>query len=180
MPVLSPLISKVAIHMSPQELQPYPLSKTSSGSSMFSILPTTSQRSAETAAEVDEIISPSRSRMSSLRPRRVTFKPTVTVRSIPHFNRYPPAIKKKIWRSPAEIDWNARRNRIEFRAEGCDWRKVVMEDQMHVDVAMGELIHPCHVSNSQQTTMGPPTTSGDAGGMTLFSTRRVQGELILV
>ncbi|CAJ1943245.1 unnamed protein product [Cylindrotheca closterium] len=192
MPLLSPLISKVAIHMSSQELQPYPLSKTSSCASatMFNILrtasTTTSHQTPWTTAEVDESVSPSRNdRVTNLRPRRVTFKPTVTVRSIPHFNRYPQSMKKKIWNSSAEIYWNARRNKIEFKAEGCDWRNVVTEDQMHVDVAMGELIHPCHVSSSstQQHQHEVLEASGAGGGVvrtTLFpTTRKVQGELIL-
>lgn len=186
MPLLSPLVKKLVIHMSPQELQPYPQSSTSSANMdaarMFSVLHTT-HRSPATTAEVDEIISTSRNdRMSSLTPRRVTFKPTVTVRSIPHFNRYPPALKKKIWFSSAEIYWNARRNRIEFQAEGRDWRNAVTEDQMHVDVAMGELVHPCHVSSSQEQQQPVVVAShrGDMlGGVTLFSARKVQGELVL-
>jgi hypothetical protein len=74
----------------------------------------------------------------------VTFKESVTIRTIPHLNRYPPQMKSQIWNSTEELMRMAHRNTIEFRAEGWDWRNVVLEDEMHVNVVNGELIHPCH------------------------------------
>lgn len=169
MPLLSPLISKVIIHMSPQELQPSAPSKIA--------VPSSSQSPATTQV-VCERISSRRAQTATGRIRRVTFKPMVTVRSIPHFNRYPPAMKKKIWNSSAEIYWNAQRNRIEFQAEGCDWRNVVTEDQMHVDVVLGKLVHPCHVSSSQQDPAVASRGGDMLGGGTLFPTRKIHGELV--
>jgi hypothetical protein len=49
----------------------------------------------------------------------------------------------------------AHRNTIEFRAEGWEWRNVLLEDEMYVNVVNGELIHPCHYDHiSVEETKG--------------------------
>ena len=39
----------------------------------------------------------------------------------------------------------SRRNVVEFQAEGWDWRTVVEDEDMYIDVRTGQKLHPCHV-----------------------------------
>merc|ERR1712232_815584 len=48
--------------------------------------------------------------------------------------------RQRIWMGQEEIEINAQRNRMEFLADGCDYRKVTEENRMMR--WKGELIHP--------------------------------------
>eukprot|EP00980_Cylindrotheca_fusiformis_P001592 scaffold363_cov56-Cylindrotheca_fusiformis.AAC.11 len=80
--------------------------------------------------------------------KSVTFKEVVTIRTIPHFARYPQELKRDLWNSSDEIRRMVQRNTIEFRAEGWDWRKVILEDQMRYNIVTGDLVHPAHYQKS--------------------------------
>ena len=44
----------------------------------------------------------------------------------------------------------SRRNVVEFQAEGWDWRTVVEDEDMYIDVRTGQKLHPCHVQYQHQ------------------------------
>lgn len=75
---------------------------------------------------------------------KVQFCQIVSGLEIPSHHQYSDRIKKTIWADRAEINAMVERNILEFEAEGFDWKNVVLDDDMYVDEANGELIHPCH------------------------------------
>ena len=75
---------------------------------------------------------------------KVQFCQIVSGLEIPSRHQYSDRIKKTIWADRAEINAMVERNILEFEAEGFDWKNVVLDDDMYVDEANGELIHPCH------------------------------------
>lgn len=74
---------------------------------------------------------------------RIHFYNKVQVVYIPSRNQYPDSMKSSIWSNMAEIKRNARRNTIEFAAEGWDWRRVCEDEAMYLS-PLGERIHPVH------------------------------------
>ncbi|KAG7353766.1 hypothetical protein IV203_003121 [Nitzschia inconspicua] len=83
----------------------------------------------------------------------VSFYHKVQVMRIPSRKQYPEDIKKSLWASLSEISENARRNSIEYTAEGWDWRTVLEEDDMYVHPRTGEHVHPVHVQREYQKRM---------------------------
>ena len=83
----------------------------------------------------------SQRRSSPTKGRRVSFKASVSVVEIPSHRDYDETIRESLWSNGQEIHENACRNKIEFRAEGWDWRNAVMEDSMF-QMPNGELLHP--------------------------------------
>jgi hypothetical protein len=75
---------------------------------------------------------------------RIQFYSKVQVVYIPSKDQYPESMKATMWSNSAEIRRNARRNTIEFAAEGWDWRTVCEDDAMYVSPD-GQRIHPVHV-----------------------------------
>jgi len=92
------------------------------------------------------LYSPSRSSSKLTTPykNRIRFYNKVSVVRIPSRDQYPESIRKSIWGSMKEISENARRNSIEFAAEGWDWRRATEDHDMYV-APNGERIHPIHV-----------------------------------
>ena len=80
----------------------------------------------------------------SNRRNRIRFHDMVSVMRIPSRYQYPKEMKRRIWSPMAEIRANAKRNSIEFAAEGWDWRQATEDDAMFV-TANGDRIHPVHV-----------------------------------
>eukprot|EP00980_Cylindrotheca_fusiformis_P005597 scaffold1184_cov132-Cylindrotheca_fusiformis.AAC.18 len=93
----------------------------------------------------------SASESSSTSHRRLTFNETVTVCPIPKHQEYSNRIKDHLWNSPEEMMQNARRNSIEFAAEGWDWRNSLEDENMYRCVSTNEKIHPVHVEQMRQT-----------------------------
>lgn len=79
------------------------------------------------------------------RSRSVRFDNSVLVVPIPSRHMYSNRIKKTIWRNGNELRKNADRNRHEYSTEGWDWNKVLEDEDMYVDIATGEKVHPCWV-----------------------------------
>jgi hypothetical protein len=75
--------------------------------------------------------------------RSLQFSSDVLVVSIPSRHEYSNRIKKFLWTGGEEIQENAERNRIEFDAEGWDYRTVLEDDDFLVDSTTWELVHPC-------------------------------------
>lgn len=80
----------------------------------------------------------------SPRSVRVQFNEIVSGMEIPSRHQYSSRIKKTIWSNRDEMHAMVMRNVQEFEAEGFDWKNVVMDQDMYVNEANGELIHPCH------------------------------------
>ena len=87
-------------------------------------------------------------------PSKVQFCQIVSGLEIPSRHQYSDRIKKTIWADRAEINAMVERNILEFEAEGFDWKNVVLDDDMYVDEANGELIHPCHYYDEHNDTGG--------------------------
>jgi len=77
--------------------------------------------------------------------RSVKFNNDITVLPIKSYRDYPISIRRSMWNSLDEIRQNARRNVIEYRAEGNDWRQATEEDRMWYDVSGRDYIHPAHI-----------------------------------
>lgn len=75
----------------------------------------------------------------------VRFDSNVLVVPIPSRHAYSDRIKKAFWRDGNELRDIADRNRYEFASEGYDWNQVLEDEDMYVDAATGELVHPCWV-----------------------------------
>ena len=75
----------------------------------------------------------------------VRFDNNVLVVPIPSRHAYSNRIKKAFWRDGSELRDIADRNRYEFASEGYDWNQVLEDEDMYVDAATGELVHPCWV-----------------------------------
>jgi hypothetical protein len=72
--------------------------------------------------------------------KKVHFYEKNTVIEIPNKGDYSDSTRKNLWTSFREIKTNAKRNRVEFQADGCDWRKCKEESEMLFQ--NGKLIHP--------------------------------------
>ena len=75
----------------------------------------------------------------------VRFNTVVSGVKIPSRNQYSRRIKQTLWRDRYELSQMIERNTTEFHSENYDWKQVVLEDQMYVDLTSGEKVHPCHV-----------------------------------
>lgn len=71
----------------------------------------------------------------------VHFHTTVSGVIIPRASDYPLTIRQKIWASFEEIQANANRNIIEFRADNWDWKMATEENCMVLE-SLGKLVHP--------------------------------------
>lgn len=83
------------------------------------------------------------------KPTSIKFHDSVSVVAIPMRKEYSPRIRKDLWGDRSESVANAKRNAIEFAAEGWDWRTVKEEDEMAVG-RNGERIHPIHLYQQQR------------------------------
>jgi hypothetical protein len=81
---------------------------------------------------------------------KVSFFHKVQVLRIPSRKHYPEDMKKNLWASLSEITENAKRNSIEYTAEGWDWRTVLEEKDMYRHPRTGEYVHPIHVHREYQ------------------------------
>jgi hypothetical protein len=75
----------------------------------------------------------------------ISFQETVSVRLIPNRSAYSAQLKSCLWSDRREIQTNAARNRVEFAAEGFDWKNVTEDDAMYINDA-GERVHPIDLS----------------------------------
>lgn len=78
----------------------------------------------------------------------VRFDDDVLVVPIPSRSAYSDRIKKTIWRDADELREIVNRNRYEYTFEGWDSSKVLEDDDMYVDIATGEKVHPCWVETN--------------------------------
>lgn len=90
---------------------------------------------------------------SSSSARTVRFDRDVLVVPIPSRYAYSDRIQKAFWRKGNELQETVDRNRYEFTVEGWDWNTVLEDDEMYIDVATGEKIHPCWVEGSDEGQM---------------------------
>lgn len=79
--------------------------------------------------------------------KKISFKETVDVLSIPTRYEYTPEMRSQLWSSIHEINENAARNTIEFASEGWDWRNVTLDNDMCHCPTTGQSIHPVHCYN---------------------------------
>lgn len=86
---------------------------------------------------------PSGTAGGAVRPA-VSFAPRVAVQPIPHASDLSPLQQRRMYTSSAEVRRNKARNKIEYRHDGCDWRRAAEEWEMSVDMVTGELVHPAH------------------------------------
>lgn len=75
------------------------------------------------------------------------FDDDVLVVPIPSRHAYSDRIRRTIWRNASELRDIVDRNRYEYTFEGWESSKVLEDDDMYVDVATGEKVHPCWVEN---------------------------------
>ena len=78
----------------------------------------------------------------------IRFNDDVLVVPIPSRYAYSDRIKKTIWRDADELREIVNRNRYEYTFEGWDSSKVLEDNDMYVDIATGEKVHPCWVETS--------------------------------
>jgi len=78
-------------------------------------------------------------------PKKVLFDDNVLVVPIPSRHEYSDRIKKAFWRDGQEIKNIADRNRYEYISEGWDWKLVLEDEDMYVDINTGDKVHPCWV-----------------------------------
>jgi len=92
---------------------------------------------------------------SSLPPRAggVSFAPRVTIQPIPHSSELTAFQRGQMFATSAEVRRNKRRNKKEFRYDGCDWRTATEEPDMGVTLT-GEEVHPVH----EYCALGPGAT----------------------
>lgn len=89
----------------------------------------------------------SHERNSNSQNWNVRFDDDVLVVPIPSRHAYSDRIKRTIWRDAGELRDIVNRNRYEYTFEGWDSSKVLDDDDMYVDIATGEKVHPCWVEN---------------------------------
>jgi len=77
--------------------------------------------------------------------RKLTFNEEVEVCLIPKKEEYSKRIRGFLWNSPEDLMLNARRNSVEFAAEGWDWRNAMEDENMYRCLSTNELIHPVHI-----------------------------------
>ncbi len=80
---------------------------------------------------------------------KVRFDDDVLVVPIPSRHAYSDRIKRTIWRDARELRDIVDRNRYEYTFEGWESSKVIEDDDMYVDVATGEKVHPCWVEHGE-------------------------------
>jgi hypothetical protein len=83
---------------------------------------------------------------TSRRRRRVSFEPMVAVQEIPSHHDYSTESRKLLWMGSLEIETNARRNRIEYLADGSSCQTATEENRMmrwyNDQTDQYELVHP--------------------------------------
>lgn len=77
--------------------------------------------------------------------RVVKFSSKIAVKNIRSHRDISLRTKYLLWNSKSELINNAIRNKIEFRAEGKNWRMAMEEDEMWRNKENGELVHPIHI-----------------------------------
>jgi hypothetical protein len=77
--------------------------------------------------------------------RRIQFASNVMVVPIPSRHAYSKRIKQAFWMDGRELQQTAERNRYEFASEGWDFHQVLEDEDMYMDAATGQLVHPCWV-----------------------------------
>ncbi|CAB9515731.1 expressed unknown protein [Seminavis robusta] len=85
-------------------------------------------------SDVDEM-------QDSQRTPSIKFQPVVQVVEIPSHEDYCESDRKKQWNSKKRIRKEARRNRLEYKADRFDWRNCKEEEDM-VELCDGSLVHP--------------------------------------
>mmetsp|Transcript_9334 Transcript_9334/g.13604 ORF Transcript_9334/g.13604 Transcript_9334/m.13604 type:complete len:261 (+) Transcript_9334:417-1199(+) len=80
-----------------------------------------------------------------IRKSMVTFQCTQSVIPIPELSEYSEGERMRVWGDPDEVYSNKERNKIEFAAEGWNWRNVIEEDEMIMNPKTGDKIHPVHL-----------------------------------
>jgi hypothetical protein len=71
----------------------------------------------------------------------IKFQDVVKVVEVPSYRDYDETSRKKMWASRKDVKTNAQRNRLEYRADGRQWRECCEEKNM-VEIN-GQLFHPC-------------------------------------
>ncbi len=118
--------------------------------SFFSSPPTDELISSETLGH--------KKRHDNSQKRTVRFDDEVLVVPIPSRHAYSDRIRRTIWRNASELRDIVDRNRYEYTFEGWESTKVLEDDDMYVDIATGEKVHPCWVEN------GDPDEEEDEDG----------------
>jgi hypothetical protein len=92
--------------------------------------------------------------------KRIQWQATVAIKEIPSHSDYTEDARKKIWAGLQEIQENARRNYLEFFADGAVLEKVTEElDMMKWE---GELVHPVTYWRLQDEKQRTMTMQGEA------------------
>mmetsp|Transcript_33870 Transcript_33870/g.49796 ORF Transcript_33870/g.49796 Transcript_33870/m.49796 type:complete len:148 (+) Transcript_33870:219-662(+) len=84
------------------------------------------------------------------RRMNVSFESHVTVNFIPQRSDYPHDVQRRIWCSVREMKRNKRRNKLEFAADGYNWRNVTEDEDMLMCHITGKRIHPVHFCESPE------------------------------
>lgn len=90
-----------------------------------------------TAASDDDVIAPAKA-------RGVSFAPAATIQPIPHSSDLSPAQRRRMFATSSEVRRNKRRNKKEFRYDGCNWRTTTEERDMYLNMVTGDIVHPVH------------------------------------
>ena len=98
------------------------------------------------------------------RRRRIQFNANVMVVPIPSRHAYSKRIKQAFWMDGAEIQATAERNRYEFASEGWDYQQVLEDEDMYMDVATGQLVHPCWVEDEEDDEEGDDREASNGQG----------------
>mmetsp|Transcript_26246 Transcript_26246/g.63950 ORF Transcript_26246/g.63950 Transcript_26246/m.63950 type:complete len:145 (+) Transcript_26246:2498-2932(+) len=125
-----------------KEAEKQPVSKRR-GASILKRLRYTKTPQHQLSSRKEELPTPRRIDFEKPFKNRIHFYNKVQVVYIPSRDHYPAAMKSTIWSNAAEIRLNARRNTIEFAAEGWDWRRCCEDEAMFLS-PQGERIHPVH------------------------------------
>jgi len=97
--------------------------------------------------------------------RWVHFHHVVSGVEISSHRDYAPHVRETLWNSFEEIQQNAARNLIEFRADGWEWRNATEESQMLRASAMGgALIHPASYNKKKHGKLAKNKGNSSSGG----------------
>merc|ERR1712086_439303 len=79
--------------------------------------------------------------------KRIRFHPNVvsTTKYIPSRHSYTQYEKRTMWNSIKEISINAKRNSIEYKYDGWNFREATEESDMKIDPRTGRYVHPVHL-----------------------------------